>query len=100
MLRPTSLPRMLSVLLTLAWVWLPASLLAEPLTAMRFVRDPGHEALQTAILSFQGPKGATVDLVAAVHVGDAAYYTALEQRFGAYQKVLYELVKPEEMDIA
>lgn len=100
MLRARTLLTVLSFLVPMVLAALPVVARAEPLTAMRFVHDPGHEALQTAIVTLKGPKGATVDLVAAVHVGDAAYYRALEQRFGAYQKVLYELVKPEEMDIA
>lgn len=37
----------------------------------------------------------TVDLVAAVHVGDAAYYEALNKRFESYDALLYELVAPE-----
>ena len=37
----------------------------------------------------------TVDLVAAVHVGDAAYYEALNRRFERYDALLYELVAPE-----
>lgn len=37
----------------------------------------------------------SVDLVAAVHIGDAAYYEELNRRFEAYDAVLYELVAPE-----
>jgi len=37
----------------------------------------------------------TVDLVAAVHIGDAVYYEALNHRFEAYDALLYELVAPE-----
>ncbi|MGQ9590540.1 MAG: hypothetical protein ACUVYA_09645, partial [Planctomycetota bacterium] len=36
-----------------------------------------------------------VDLVAAVHVADGAYYRELQRRFEGYDAVLYELVKPE-----
>jgi hypothetical protein len=36
-----------------------------------------------------------VDLVAAVHVGDARYYRDLNRRFKRYDAVLYELVAPE-----
>ena len=37
----------------------------------------------------------SVDLVAAVHVADAAYYDQLNRRFEKYDAVLYELVAPE-----
>lgn len=60
-------------------------------------------AMETAIVRYV-PKdasgggmdsGLTVDLVAAVHVGDAAYYEALNQKFESYDALLYELVAPE-----
>ncbi|MBM4342557.1 MAG: hypothetical protein FJ100_04175 [Deltaproteobacteria bacterium] len=41
----------------------------------------------------------TVDLIGAVHVGDAGYYKALNARFRRYDRVLFELVKPEEFDV-
>jgi len=37
----------------------------------------------------------TVDLVGAVHIGDAAYYHKLNRRFEDYDAVLFELVAPE-----
>ena len=56
--------------------------------------------LQTAIGRYEGtPRGASrrvvVDLVGAIHVGDAAYYRALNRKFRGYDVVLYELVAPE-----
>lgn len=39
--------------------------------------------------------GVRVDLVGAVHVGDASYYGNLNRRFRRYDAVLYELVAPE-----
>jgi hypothetical protein len=36
-----------------------------------------------------------VDLVGAVHIGDAAYYAKLNRMFRQYQALLYELVAPE-----
>jgi hypothetical protein len=100
MLRNTEVIMLRSLALLLPLLLATPALATPPVTAMRFVNDPGHEALQTGIITLQGAKGVTVDLVAAVHVGDAAYYAQLEKRFGTYDKVLYELVKPEEMDIA
>jgi len=51
--------------------------------------------LQVAVVSYRGKGGVQVDLVGAVHIGDAAYYQALQKRLNAYPKLLYEMVKPE-----
>ena len=59
-------------------------------------RDP--VALQTAIAKYVpagGEKGAEIDLVAVVHIGEQAYYERLNQEFEKYDAVLYELVAPE-----
>jgi hypothetical protein len=40
-------------------------------------------------------KGPIVDLISAVHVGEKAYYKALDKSFENYDVVLYELVAPE-----
>ena len=63
-----------------------------------FDRNRTPIALQTSIVRYQGkrPNGdkLTVDLIGAVHVGDKAYYQALNQRFTEYDALLYELVAP------
>lgn len=54
-------------------------------------------ALQLAIVTYapeRAAKGFSVDLVSAIHVGDAAYYQALNDRFRSYDALLYELVIP------
>ncbi len=54
-------------------------------------------ALQLAIVTY-APRGGgdqRVDLVSAVHIGDRAYYQALNERFSDYDALLYELVAPE-----
>lgn len=51
-------------------------------------------AMQTAIWRFVSPTGQTVDLVAAVHLGEKSYYRQLNHEFKAYQGVLYELIAP------
>ena len=59
-------------------------------------RDP--VALQTAIAKYVpagGEKGAEIDLVAVVHIGEQAYYERLNKEFEKYDAVLYELVAPE-----
>ncbi len=56
--------------------------------------EQGKEAkLQTAIAHFvRGRDGATVDLIAVVHVADQAYYDELDNRMIVYDAVLYEMV--------
>jgi hypothetical protein len=68
---------------------------------LRIVRDGKDRVtgLETAIVSFRpasgGADGVQVDLVAAVHVADKAYYQELNKRFAGYDVVLYELVAPQ-----
>ena len=71
---------------------------------LRYDRNRQPVAMETAIVRYESaaprdPKAAgpplTVDLVAAVHIGDAAYYEALNRRFESYDALLYELVAAE-----
>lgn len=61
---------------------------------IRISTDPQGNpvALEVAIAGFERADGARVDLVGAVHVGEREYYQALNRRFAAYQRVLFELV--------
>ncbi len=43
-------------------------------------------------------KGATIDLIGAVHVGTKQYYSELNNRFRNYDAVLYELVADPEVN--
>ena len=61
-------------------------------------------ALEVAVVRYTLPKFADqrpeqlrryVDLVGAVHIGDAKYYAQLNRRFQQYDALLYELVAPE-----
>jgi hypothetical protein len=66
---------------------------------VRLVRDASNRPVEfdTAILHFAPADhrpGPTVDLIAAVHVGDRNYYDALNRRFRQYDAVLYELIAP------
>lgn len=59
--------------------------------------DGAPRALQVAIARYEAvePGGnVTVDLIGAVHIGDPPYYAELNERFGDYDVVLYELVAP------
>ena len=73
----------------------------QPRQFMRLSRDKDNAplALETAIVRCAPVKGdqrrLTVDLVAAVHIADAAYYEQLNREFKKYDAVLYELVAPE-----
>lgn len=64
---------------------------------VRFVEDEdGAARLETSVVTLANEEGVRVDLIGAVHVGDAAYYEGLNERFKGYDKVLYELVgRPE-----
>lgn len=85
--------RLWLLLLTLA---LPA--LGKPTTFIRTARDAQGQpaSMQVSISRYAGP-GYTVDLVAAVHVGEKSYYQALNQAFKAYDAVLFELIADPEV---
>jgi hypothetical protein len=65
---------------------------------IRVTRD-GQEllALQTTVVRYAKANDpqTTVDLVAAVHIGEGSYYQTLNELFRDYDAVLYELVAPE-----
>jgi hypothetical protein len=73
---------------------------AEPPKFLRVKRDKDNTpiALETALVRYvpaSGTGGITVDLIGAVHVGDKAYYEALNKQMQDYDVVLYELVATE-----
>lgn len=60
---------------------------------IRYVEKGEDGQLQTAIAHFvRARDGASVDLIAVVHVGDQAYYDDLDNRMIIYDAVLYEMV--------
>lgn len=65
---------------------------------LRYTDLPGGAGkLEVAIVSYRNPKtGQTIDLVGAVHVADAAFFHALNERFDGYDAVLYEMVRSRE----
>lgn len=69
--------------------YLAAPAASSPGTGVAAVAPP--DRLQTAIVRFQ-KEGTVVDLIGVVHVADAAYYHALNERFREYDAVLYEMV--------
>lgn len=70
---------------------------AEPEKYVRFT-DDGHGGgrLETAAVTFRNQAGQTVKLVAAVHIGETAYYQELNKAFEKDDAVLYELVKEKD----
>ena len=67
---------------------------------IRILRNENREpvALQTAVVKYvpaSSEKGAEIDLVAVVHIGEQAYYERLNKEFEKYDALLYELVAPE-----
>lgn len=74
---------------------------AEAQAYLRFVEQAKGAALEVGIIRLQHKEsGAVVDLVGAVHIGDAAYYQQLNKEFKDYEAVLYEMVKPAKLDPA
>jgi hypothetical protein len=59
---------------------------------IRYVEGEEKGQLEVGLGTYTNVKGVTVDLVGAVHVGDAAYYQNLNERFETYDAVLYEMV--------
>lgn len=75
---------------------------AEASKFIRLLRDAKNRpiAMQTSSVRY-AQEGANadslrVDLIGAVHIGDTAYYTALNKQFEQYEALLYELVAPED----
>ena len=68
---------------------------------IRFREHGKGAAMEVAVIQMKNAKtGAQVDLIGAVHIGDKAYYEELNKIFKGYDRVLYEMVKPEKMDPA
>lgn len=72
----------------------PAAEKVEPTDFIRFQEEEKSDSLETAIVTYESPKKARVDLVGAIHIADKAYFDALNTRFKGYEAVLYELVGP------
>ncbi len=82
----------------------PANVVVIAATGGKFLRinrtDKGVvTSMETSIARYvpadATKKAPVVDLISAVHVGEKAYYQALDKAFENYDVVLYELVAPE-----
>ena len=66
---------------------------------LRFVAgEPGEGELQTSIVTLVGKGGVQVDIIAVVHVADGKYYRKLQKRFESYDSLLYEMIKPADVE--
>lgn len=72
---------------------------AEGSGFIRVEEDAKTARLQTGITRYT-KDGATVDLIGAVHIGDKAYYEALNQQFTKYEVVLFEMIGGEQINAA
>ena len=55
----------------------------------------GEGVLETAIATYENKAGQKVELIAAVHIADTAYYKRLEELFAGYESVQGAKVDPE-----
>jgi len=68
----------------------------EPAQFMRFAQDVRGARLETAAVTYRNDAGQAVRLVGAIHIGEKAYFEALNKDFENEDAVLYELVKPKD----
>jgi hypothetical protein len=76
----------------------------EKAAAPEYVRIRKNEkklavALETSVITFANSDkypNSTVDLIGAIHLGEAEYYNQLNELFKKYDVLLYEAVMPEE----
>src|SRR5258708_7643577 len=75
----------------------PTALGADEIKFLRFSEDgKSGGRLETSIVTYRNDAGATVRLVAAVHIGEKSYYEGLNDTFRSDDAVLYEMVKPKD----
>ncbi|MEI6178131.1 MAG: hypothetical protein WCS43_14655 [Verrucomicrobiota bacterium] len=68
----------------------------------KFIRvdeDDSAARLQTSITRYE-KRGATVDLIGAIHIADKGYYAKLNDRFKNYDALLFEMVGGEKIAAA
>jgi hypothetical protein len=95
-----TLPRFFSRVLLLLLASSQVTALADGATFVRVAEDEQQRplALQLAIASYiprGGDESVRIDLVSAIHIGDAEYYHELNDRFADYDAMLYELIAPQ-----
>jgi hypothetical protein len=73
---------------------------SQPATEfIRFVEERSGDArLESADATYKNCNNVVVHLIAAVHIADPEYFRGLDESFNHYDALLYEMVKPKEMD--
>lgn len=75
----------------------------ENLEFVRILKDGRKQvAMQTAVVTYEQPgviDGPKVTLIGAVHIGEAEYYSQLNQLFRGYDSLLYEMVMDPDLGI-
>jgi hypothetical protein len=101
--RSMKLAALSAVLASLCLCYLPvraADQKVEPAKFLRFVEEGKTGGrLETAIATYENDKGQKVHLVAAVHIADSGYYAALNKTFEGYDALLFEMVKPKDVEL-
>lgn len=90
------------LLITVSITAFTAAAAADDFTRIASDTDGNPTALQLAIVTYgpaSGDDELAVDLISAIHIGDSSYYGNLNDRFGAYDVVLYELLIRDETEI-
>jgi hypothetical protein len=79
---------------------LAATPTSQPATEfIRFVEQRNGDArLESADATYKNRNNVVVHLIAAVHIADPEYFRGLDESFNHYDALLYEMVKPKEMD--
>jgi hypothetical protein len=81
-------------------LWASSSGAATESKFLRFVPDDsGGGKLQCSVVTYRNADGVTVDLIGAVHIADRPYYQSLNKSFEQYDSLLYEMVKPRDMEV-
>ena len=84
--------------LAIACLWAGSAAAETRFTRVDVDDEDRPRALQLGIVTYAG-EDVSVDLVSAIHIGDAAYYAQLNEIFKDYDAVLYELVAPQGVDV-
>jgi hypothetical protein len=88
-----------TALLLVLFVFAPSTRAATDSKFLRFVPDESSGGkLEASIVTYRNADGVSVDLIAAVHIADKSFYQDLNKRFEEYDSLLYELVKPKDME--
>lgn len=93
---------LITAAITVATAGYAAAAAADEFTRIASDAQGRPTALQLAIVTYgpaSGNEGLAVDLISAIHIGDRSYYGDLNDRFGAYDVVLYELIIRDESEI-